>query len=246
MWYLKFDTILCVFLWDWYCKADALLLEPHLQSIFSLVIVEMGSCKIFAHVGLKPQFSQTQPSMSLWLQVWATWSPVPIWFFLHMCTASDKLWFVESISNSLCFFYYLEYFNVLLTLYRIMTLGRRPCLPPTEITILSWKLTRSSVRLQEAIASLLVFTYCGWLSFFQSYSWFFFCLFVFRKMVYHPTYFVVLGWVALNPLLLYTIMCWLFYRLKYLLSLLLSVIFSWQIWKLEIWFAFISLWGLQN
>jgi hypothetical protein len=29
-------------------KADTLLLEPNLQSIFALVILEMGSCKLFS------------------------------------------------------------------------------------------------------------------------------------------------------------------------------------------------------
>jgi hypothetical protein len=52
-----------VFWWDWdfnsglyACKADALLLQPHLQPIlhFALVILVMESLKLFAGAGLKP------------------------------------------------------------------------------------------------------------------------------------------------------------------------------------------------
>jgi hypothetical protein len=40
------------------CKAGALPLEPHLQSNFALVILEMGgSQELFAQAGLEPQSS---------------------------------------------------------------------------------------------------------------------------------------------------------------------------------------------
>jgi hypothetical protein len=40
------------------CKAGTLPLEPHLQSIFALVILEMGSHKVFAQTGLEIPSSQ--------------------------------------------------------------------------------------------------------------------------------------------------------------------------------------------
>jgi hypothetical protein len=36
------------------CKAGTLPFEPHLQSIFALVILEMGFLKLFTGVGLEP------------------------------------------------------------------------------------------------------------------------------------------------------------------------------------------------
>jgi hypothetical protein len=42
-------------------KQVLLSFEAHLQSIFALVILEIGSCKLFAWIGLKPQSSQSQP-----------------------------------------------------------------------------------------------------------------------------------------------------------------------------------------
>jgi hypothetical protein len=48
------------FWWNWrlnsslrICKAGALPLEPHLQYIFALVILDMGFCELFAWAGLK-------------------------------------------------------------------------------------------------------------------------------------------------------------------------------------------------
>jgi hypothetical protein len=43
------------------CKADPLLLDPHLWSIFALVILEMGSPELFAQAGLELLPSQSQP-----------------------------------------------------------------------------------------------------------------------------------------------------------------------------------------
>jgi cadmium resistance protein CadD (predicted permease) len=37
------------------CKIGTQTLEPHLQSIFALVILEMGSHELFAPCGLEPQ-----------------------------------------------------------------------------------------------------------------------------------------------------------------------------------------------
>jgi hypothetical protein len=54
------------------CRAGTLPLVPHIQSIFSLVILEMVSHKLFAETGLKPWFSQYQPLKYLELQVCAT------------------------------------------------------------------------------------------------------------------------------------------------------------------------------
>jgi hypothetical protein len=36
------------------CKIGTLLLESHLQSIFALVILKMGSSELFAWIGLEP------------------------------------------------------------------------------------------------------------------------------------------------------------------------------------------------
>jgi hypothetical protein len=45
---LGLNSVLCS------CKASALTLEPHLQSIFALVILEMASCELFAQACFRP------------------------------------------------------------------------------------------------------------------------------------------------------------------------------------------------
>jgi hypothetical protein len=56
------------FVWDWdlnsgHCahKAGSLQLEPDLQSIFALVILEMRYFELFAPAGHRPRFYQFQP-----------------------------------------------------------------------------------------------------------------------------------------------------------------------------------------
>jgi hypothetical protein len=43
------------------CKAGTLPPEPHLQSIFALVILEMGSLQLSAQTGLETWSSWSQP-----------------------------------------------------------------------------------------------------------------------------------------------------------------------------------------
>jgi hypothetical protein len=54
MFFFFFLLLLLVFFWwDWGFELGTLPLELYLQSIFALVILEMGSCKLFAQVDLK-------------------------------------------------------------------------------------------------------------------------------------------------------------------------------------------------
>jgi hypothetical protein len=56
------------------CKAEALPLEPHLQSILLCLFLEIGSCELFAWAGLEPWSSWTQPPKQLGLQAVASFS----------------------------------------------------------------------------------------------------------------------------------------------------------------------------
>jgi hypothetical protein len=55
------------------CRGSrALLLESHLQPILLLLVLEMGSCKVFAYTGLKLWFSRSQSPKELELEALAT------------------------------------------------------------------------------------------------------------------------------------------------------------------------------
>jgi hypothetical protein len=79
------------------CQAGTPLLEPHHQPVFALVMLEMGSSKLFAGTGLEPRSSWSHLPKQQGLQGWDTSTQLFLDYFL--CCDAKMLWIIISVSN---------------------------------------------------------------------------------------------------------------------------------------------------